>query len=111
MKPEIQYDDFAKLDIRVGVIKNVEAIEGADKLWKLTVNLGEEIGERTICAGLKEFYSADELNGKKIAVIVNLAPRKMRGIESNGMLLASSDAEHKSVKVVEPEGEPGWSLS
>ena len=110
-KPEIQYEDFAKLDIRVGQIKDVEEIEGADKLWKLIVNLGEEIGERTICAGIKEFYSKEELINKKIGVIVNLAPRKMRGVESQGMLLASSDKEHAKVKLAELKGEPGWIIS
>lgn len=110
-KQEIQYDDFAKLDLRVGQIKQVEEIEGADKLWKLKVDLGAEVGERTLCAGIKEHYSKEDLIDKKIIVIVNLAPRKMRGIESNGMLLASSNENHTEVKLVEPEGEVGESIS
>jgi methionyl-tRNA synthetase len=85
----VSFADFAKLDMHVGEIVEVEEIEGADKLWKLKVDLGKEIGERIICAGLKPFYSKEELANKKIIVIVNLAPRKMRGIESQGMLLAA----------------------
>lgn len=111
VKPEIIYEDFAKLDIVVGQIKEVKEIEGADKLWRLKVNLGDEIGERIICAGLKEFYSKEDLVGRKIAVIVNLAPRKMRGIESQGMLMASSNDEHTDAKLVEPQGEIGWRIS
>ncbi|MEN7982230.1 MAG: methionine--tRNA ligase subunit beta [Nanoarchaeota archaeon] len=93
MEGIIQFEDFAKVDLRVGEIKEVEEIEGADKLWKLSVDLGKEIGERTICAGIKEYYSKEELMNKKIIVVVNLAPRKMRGIESQGMLLAASEDE------------------
>ncbi len=90
MENIIQFEDFAKVDLQVGEIKNVEEIAGADKLWKLNVDLGE-IGERVICAGIKEYYSKEDLMNKKIIVVVNLAPRKMRGIESQGMLLAASD--------------------
>ena len=57
----ITFEDFVKVDLRVGEIKNVEEIEGADKLWKLNINLGEEIGERIICAGLKPYFSKEEL--------------------------------------------------
>lgn len=110
MKPEITFEDFEKIDLRVGKILEAEEIEGADKLWKLKVDLGEEIGERTLCAGIKEFYSRDELIGKKIIVVANLASRKMRGIESQGMLLASSNKEHSAVKLIEPEGEIGWGI-
>ena len=91
MKEEISYEDFSKLDIRIAKIKKVEDIEGADKLYKLTLDVGDEIGKRTICAGIKEFYSIKELEGKLIVVVVNLAPRKLRGIESQGMLLAADE--------------------
>jgi methionyl-tRNA synthetase len=101
MEGIITFDDFVKVDLRVGEIKDVEEIEGADKLWKLSVDLGEE--KRTICAGIKEYYSKEELMNKKIIVVVNLAPRKMRGIESQGMLLAASDKEHKNVILISPE--------
>lgn len=109
MKPEITFEDFAKLDLRVGEIVDAEEIEGADKLWKLRVDIGAD-KKRTICAGIKEFYSQDELIGKKIIVVANLAPRKMRGVESQGMLLAASNDDHTKVELVNPECEIGWSV-
>ncbi len=84
----IKFSDFQKLDLRVAEIKKVEEIEGADKLYKLTIDVGE-LGERIICAGIKPSYSAEELQGKKIIIVANLASRKLRGVESQGMLLAA----------------------
>jgi methionine--tRNA ligase beta chain len=112
MKPEITYEDFEKLDIRVAEILEAEEIEGADKLYKLTLNDGTE-EPRTICAGIKQFYSKDDLKGKKIAVLTNLQPRKLRGVESQGMLLAASGADHKIVSLLSPDQdmEPGSSIS
>ena len=81
----------------------VEEIEGADKLWKLTLDVGEEIGERIVCAGIKKHYSKEELEGKKLIVFVNLAPRKMRGVESQGMILAAVSADEKEVVFLSPE--------
>jgi len=100
MEGIVEFGDWEKLDLRVAEVKDVEAIEGADKLWKISLDVGE-LGERTICAGLKEFYSKDELMGKKISYFFNLASRKMRGIESQGMLLAASSKDHSA-----PEGVP-----
>lgn len=105
MEGIITFEDFVKVDLRVGEIKNVEEIEGADKLWKLNIGLGKEIDERTICAGIKEYYSKEELMNKKIIVVVNLAPRKMRGVISEGMLLAASDKEKGKVVLISPEKE------
>jgi len=90
----ISFDEWSKVDLRIGEIIGVEEIEGADKLWKLEVDLGFE--KRIICAGLKQFYSEDELMNKKIIVVVNLAPRKMRGIESQGMLLAAVSGDEST---------------
>lgn len=103
----INFDDFAKVELRVAEIQNVEDIKGADKLYKLEVSLGEEV--RTICAGIKQFYNHDDLKGKKIIVVANLAPRKLRGIESKGMLLAASNANHTKVSLISPDQdmEPG----
>jgi len=98
----IDFKDWEKIDLRVGRILKVEEIEGADKLYKLRVDIGE-LGERTICAGIKEYYSEDELLNKKIIVFVNLAPRKMRGIESHGMLLATVSHDKKKVVLISPE--------
>ena len=101
-KTKISYSDFDKLDLRVAKILQVEEVEGADKLYKLKVYAGPEIGERIICAGLKTYYEKEEPIGKKIIFFVNLEPRKIRGIESQGMLLAAQDEEGK-VKIIVPE--------
>jgi len=94
----IQYDDFAKLELKVGTIKKVEDIPDADKLYKLEVDTGEK---RVIVAGIKKNYSKEDLKGKQIVVICNLEPRKLRGIESNGMLLAAVDKDN--VVLISPE--------
>ncbi|MCR4323930.1 MAG: methionine--tRNA ligase subunit beta, partial [Nanoarchaeota archaeon] len=99
----IDFGDFAKLDLRVAEIQNIENIEGADKLYKLEISIGDEI--RTICAGIKEFYSHDDLKGKKIIVLTNLKPRKLKGIESQGMLLAASSKDHKKVSLLVPDAD------
>lgn len=101
-KENIGFDDWSKLDLRVAEIKDVEDIEGADKLYKLKLDAGE-LGERIICAGIKEHYSKKELKGKKIIYFANLAPRKLRGIDSQGMLLAVSTEDHGKVVLLAPE--------
>ena len=105
MEGIVTFDDWSKLDLRVAQIKNVEDIEGADKLYKIELDVGEEIGQRTICAGLKEYYSKEDLVGKKIIYFSNLTPRKMRGIESSGMLLAASTKDHGKVILITPESD------
>jgi len=90
--PFITIDDFAKLDLRVAQIILAERIPKADKLLRLEVDLGP-LGRRQILSGIAEFYTPEELLGRRIVVIANLAPRKMRGLESHGMLLAASDPE------------------
>jgi methionine--tRNA ligase beta chain len=104
----INYEDFTKLDLRIATIKEAEEIEGADKLYKLTLDDGSE-EPRTICAGIKEFYTKEDLQGKQIIIVANLAPRKMRGIESQGMLLAASSDDHSKVILLTPDKdiEPG----
>ncbi len=99
----ISFSDWQKLDLRVGKILEVEDIEGADKLWKLTVDLGSEIGERIVCAGIKQHYSKKELNGKKIILFVNLSPRKLMGIESQGMILAAVNEDESKIVLISPE--------
>ncbi len=103
MQNIVEFSDWSKLDLRVAQVKKVEEIEGADKLWKLTLDVGEEIGERIVCAGIKEHYSQEELEGKKIILFVNLAPRKMRGIESQGMILAAVSDDEKNVSLLTPK--------
>ncbi len=92
---KIGIEDFVKVEMRVGQIKTAERIVGADKLLKLTVDIGTEI--RQICAGIAQYYEPESLIGRKVAVVTNLAPRKLRGVESNGMIIAAS---------VGPEGRP-----
>jgi len=87
--------------MRVGKILKVHDIEGADKLYKLEVEVGSE--KRILAAGLKEFYTREELRGKKCVVFVNLAPKKLRGIESKGMILAAVNEDESSVVLIEPE--------
>jgi methionyl-tRNA synthetase len=95
----IDITDFAKIDLRVAEVKAAEKVEGADKLLKLQIAVGSE--ERQIVAGIAKHYAPESLIGKKIVVVTNLKPAKLRGIESNGMLLAASSAE--SVVVLTPE--------
>ena len=85
----ITIDELDKVKLKVGQIKNVERIEKADKLYKLTVDLGNEL--RTIVSGLVKYYSAEELLNKQVVVVTNLKPVKLRGVESQGMLLAAGD--------------------
>jgi methionyl-tRNA synthetase len=88
---KIAIDDFAKVDLRVGQILSAEKIQGADKLLKLQVDLGSET--RQILAGIAKHYAPEALLGKKIVIVANLQPRKMRGLDSHGMLLAASEGE------------------
>ncbi len=100
VKPEIVFDDFAKIDLRVGTIVSAEKVEKADKLLKLQVDLGFET--RTIVSGIALHFDPAAIVGKQVTVVCNLAPRKMRGIESNGMILMAEDASGK-LHFVNPE--------
>jgi methionyl-tRNA synthetase len=106
---EIQYDDFAKLDIRIGLIKAAERIPETDKLIKCTVDLGE-LGERTIVSGIAQWKTPEELVGKRLPYIVNLAPRLLKGVESKGMLLAASDESGVALLLPERDVLPGTKL-
>jgi len=100
--PTITIDDFAKIDLRVAQIVVAERIPKADKLLRLEVDLGPSFtpSRRQILSGIAEFYTPEELIGKRIAIIANLAPRKMRGLESHGMLLAASGEDHSSKPIL-----------
>ena len=118
---EISYDDFAKLDIRVGTVKTAELVPGTDKLIKCTIDFGlkpsaeadgsadhpptmDGLGERdirTIVSGIAEWKKPEELVGRQFPYIVNLTPRVLRGVESQGMLLAASD--ENGVALISPE--------
>jgi len=102
----IPFSDFQKLDLRIGKIENVEEVEGLDKLYKLTVDLGEPT-KRTLLAGLKESHQPYELLGKLIVVIANLEPREIGGVRSEGMLLAAISGEKPILLIPEEEVKPG----
>jgi methionine--tRNA ligase beta chain len=103
MEGIISFDEWTRIDLRVGEIIEVEDIENADKLYKLTVDIGEET--RTVCAGIKQYYSKDELKGKRIIFLANLAPRKMKGIISEGMILAAVNKDESEVVLLSPESD------
>ncbi len=90
-KPQIEYDDFAKLDLRVALVEKIEVVPKADKLYILNLDLGYE--KRVIVSSIREFYKPEDLEGKKIIVLCNLKPAKFRGVQSNGMLLAAESPE------------------
>ena len=102
-KPIVNFSDWEKLELRVGKIESVEEIEEADKLYKLTIDLGSEIGKRIVCAGIKPYYSKEELMNKKIVLFLNLKPRKIRGIESHGMILAAGSSDTDNCVLISPE--------
>jgi methionyl-tRNA synthetase len=110
VKSEIVFDDFTKIDLKVGTIVTAEKVEKADKLLKLLVDLGFET--RTIVSGIALHFAPEDIVGKQVVVVVNLAPRKMRGIESNGMILMAEDKTGK-LHFVKPEAaiNPGAGVS
>lgn len=97
VKPTIQFEDFSKIEIKVGTIISASKVEKADKLLQLEVDLGAE--KRTIVSGIALHYQPEEIIGQKVTVVTNLAPRKMRGIESNGMILMAEDTNGKLIFV------------
>ncbi len=101
----VSYDEFSKLDIRVALVEKAEKVPKADKLIKLSIDLGTE--KRTLVAGLAEFYDAKDLVGKKIIILANLEPRKLRGIESQGMLLAADDGKNVAMLIPDKDIAPG----
>ena len=92
---KISIDDFAKIELRVGQVKVAEKVKGADKLLRLEVDLGTEV--RQVVAGIAEAYAPELLIGRKVVIVANLAPRKLRGLESNGMIVAASPEGGKPV--------------
>lgn len=110
LKPEIVFDDFAKLDIRIGKVLAAEKMEKSDKLLKLLVDSG--VDKRTILSGIAKHYTAEEMVGRQVTFIANLAPRKMMGIESQGMILMAEDADGK-LRLIQPNNDviPGATVS
>ncbi len=109
-KAEIIYDDFAKLELKAGTVTACEKVAKADKLLKLEIDLGTE--KRTIVSGIAQHYTPEEMVGKQVIVVTNLAPRKMKGIESQGMILTAEDSDGK-LQLLQPENpvSPGSNVS
>lgn len=105
----IEFDDFKKLNLKVARVVSAEKVEGADKLLKLQIDLGSE--KRQIVAGVAEYYKPEDLEGLNIIVLTNLKPVKIRGIESNGMLLAAEDKRGLSLVTLDSDRSPGSSVS
>ncbi|MCP4457648.1 MAG: methionine--tRNA ligase [Cytophagales bacterium] len=110
IKDEINYDDFMKMDMRVGEVKSAVHVEKSNKLLKMTVDIG--VDTRTILSGIAKHFTAEEMVGKKVVVLANLAPRKIMGVESQGMLLFAENADGKLISVSpDTSGENGSGVS
>ena len=108
IKDEITYDEFAKMDLRLGTVTACEEVKRAKKLLKLTIDIGSE--QRTVVSGIKNWYKPEDLIGKTVVVVANLKPVTLCGVESHGMILCASDPEDKELAFVTPEKAltPGW---
>ena len=100
----VSIDEFKRLDIRIGTVKSVEPVKGTDKLYKMTVDAGKEV---QIVSGIRDFYGAKDLIGVQIAVLVNLEPTTIKGVKSNGMLLAAEDDKDLALLTVDKKVKDG----
>ncbi len=109
MSTEIDIEQFLNVELRVAVVEAAEAVPKSKKLLKLSVNLGEKLGSRQILSGIAQFYTPEALIGKKIVVVANLKPAQLMGLESQGMLLASSNDDLSKLIIIDPgqDMEPG----
>ncbi len=109
-KPEISFDDFSKMDIRIGTVVEAEKVEKSKKLLKLKVDTGIDV--RTVMSGIAEHFTPEQIKGKQVTLLVNLAPRKIMGVESQGMILMAEDKDGK-LKLVQPSEpvNPGATIS
>jgi len=101
-KEIIKFSEWEKLELKTGEILEIDDVPGADKLYKLKIDLGTET--KTLVAGLKPHYTKEELEGKKCIVFCNLEPRTIKGIKSQGMILAAVNEDHSEVKLLQPDG-------
>jgi methionine--tRNA ligase beta chain len=104
----IRFEDFQKIDLRVGKVLEAEKVEGSEKLLKLIVDLGSE--KRQLVAGIAKYYNPEDLIGKEIVVVANLEPKKLMGIESQGMLLAADVNGEPVILIPEKEVPPGTKI-
>ena len=100
---QISIEDFAKLDLRVAKVLSAEKVEKSDKLLKLRLQVGAE--EKQVVSGIAQYYSAEELAGKTLILVANLKPAKIRGIESQGMILAATDESEGKLTLVTVDGD------
>jgi methionine--tRNA ligase beta chain len=105
----VSFKEFQALDLRVGKILAVDSVPGADKLYKLSVDMGEK--KITLVAGLRPYYKPGEMKGKKIIVVVNLDPVVLKGVKSEGMLLAAQEGQTVSLLTVDKDVKPGSKIS
>ncbi|HUO56265.1 MAG TPA: methionine--tRNA ligase, partial [Candidatus Paceibacterota bacterium] len=105
----ISYDDFAKLEVRMGMVRAAEMVPDTNKLIKCTIDFGE-YGERTIVSGIAQWKKPEDLVGRQFPYIVNLAPKILRGVESQGMLLAANDESGVAMLIPERAVAPGTKL-
>ena len=104
----LAFEEFKKTELRVAKILDVQEIPGADRLWKLLVDVGTE--KKQIVAGIKQYYSPDKLVGRSIVVVNNLVPAVIRGVESQGMLLGAKSASEFSLLVLDKDLPPGSAI-
>jgi methionyl-tRNA synthetase len=103
----ISIEDFLKVDLRVAVVKHAEPHPNADKLLILKIDAGDGLENRQIVAGIRNYYKPEDLIGKKIVIVNNLAPATLRGVESQGMLLAAKDGDQLTIITTEKDIKPG----
>ena len=103
VKPVVTFKDFDRIDLRAGTVRDVQDLDGSSKLYRLTVDLGQEYGTRTIMAGVKPWYTKEEISGKQFIFVANLEPRSMMGEESQGMIIAV-ESDGKAVLLPVPDG-------
>jgi len=103
VKPEITYEDFSKLDIRAGTVLSAERVEGSEKLIRLQVDFGPEIGQKQILTGLLKWYKPESFVGLQTTFILNLPPRKMMGFMSEGMILALGLSDEEKPALLKPK--------
>jgi len=106
---QITFDEFKKIELVVGEIKAIDDHPNANKLYVMTVDIGTE--ERQLVAGLKPYYEREQLLGKRIIIVANLAPAQLRGVESNGMLLAAQSGERVIILTTDDDMPPGAKVS
>lgn len=103
----INYDDFAKVEFRIGEIKEAQAVEGSEKLIRLVVDFGKELGERIVFSGIKKWYQPKELINKKTVFVINMVPKKIMGEESQAMIFGAENGDDMSILLLDKDLDNG----